>query len=66
MDQSDFLIFRREMILINIITSNLSYALDMSYIGLIATDIIRASNENTQKTSILKIQTLCTSKPMKH
>lgn len=65
MDQSDFLIFRREMILINI-TSNLSYALDMSYIGLIATDIIRASNENTQKTSILKIQTLCTSKPMKH
>lgn len=66
MDQSDFLIFRREMILINIITSNLSYALDMSYIGLIATDIIRARNENTQKTSILKIQTLCTSKPMKH
>lgn len=66
MDQSDFLIFRREMILINIITSNLSYALDMSYIGLIATDIIRASNENTQKTSILKIQTLCTSKLMKH
>lgn len=66
MDQSDFLIFRREMILISIITSNLSYALDMSYIGLIATDIIRASNENTQKTSILKIQTLCTSKPMKH
>lgn len=66
MDQSDFLIFRREMILINIITSNLSYALDMSYIGLIATDIIRTSNENTQKTSILKIQTLCTSKPMKH
>lgn len=66
MDQSDFLIFRKEMILINIITSNLSYALDMSYIGLIATDIIRTSNENTQKTSILKIQTLCTSKPMKH